>query len=834
MGTTHQCRISVALIPQRKVDAAPSFYEMSAEEAKEAKMSAAEEARVNNGHGQAKEFLHGKLWVKVGAAENLPDTDTCFFNIDADDYTDPFVVGMLGTAKIFKTRHINNTLNPVWNEEFDVYVCHKASSLDINVKDKEHVSDDHVASCSIDHSRIIGGETISDWFILYSKGQEMGKISLEIKFTPKAELDEHKLGLEKMAYFPMREGNRVTLYQEADTPKLPQLEGVLHPDGSPYDPTTAWKDLYNALRAAKKFIYITGWSVCTDTNLVRGDDDPDGESNVGELLKQRADEGVNVMVMVWNEALSTEISMNGLMGTHDEKTRIFFEGTNVHCVSVGRTKRKGKTQDALAGAFQNTCYTHHQKTVICDAPMEGESGMRRVIAFVGGLDITNGRYDNPTFPLWSTIQTVHSNDFHNACVPGVTKSTGPRQPWHDNHAKVEGPIALDLMKNFEERCMRQDEDHVNRLVHLSEDEFVIDTPGIVPDHEGGDWSAQLFRSITDDSAFFDLNKQQNLHRKAGLLVERSIMNIMVQKIRNAKNFIYLENQYFLGSSYEWTKEIKTPAMHLIPAELTAKILSKIEAGEDFKVYVVIPMFPEGDPSTEPIQEILYWQYLTMESMYGKIAAAINQAGNEKLPTDYLSFYCLGKRESRECENVNPDEMPEYFDAASPGTLAEAVRISRRHPVYVHSKMTIFDDEYILIGSANINERSLGGNRDSEIAVGAFQPGHTVNEEGDPRGGIHTYRMALWAAHLGGVDEAYLNPGSDDCLAKVKKVSSDFWSLYTAGEPEHSDVHLLPYPIKVRWMDGRVESLPEPFDCFPDTRAKVLGSKSGMIPSKVTT
>ena len=43
-------------------------------------------------------------------------------------------------------------------------------------------------------------------------------------------------------------------------------------------------------------------------------------------------------------------------------------------------------------------------------------------------------------------------------------------------------------------------------------------------------------------------------------------------------------------------------------------------------------------------------------------------------------------------------------------------------MYVHSKMTIVDDEYILIGSANINQRSLSGERDSEIAMGGFQPG----------------------------------------------------------------------------------------------------------------
>ena len=55
-------------------------------------------------------------------------------------------------------------------------------------------------------------------------------------------------------------------------------------------------------------------------------------------------------------------------------------------------------------------------------------------------------------------------------------------------------------------------------------------------------------------------------------------------------------------------------------------------------------------------------------------------------------------------------------------------------------MSIFDDEYILVESANINERSLGGNRDTEITAGGYQPGHTVEEVGDPRGSVHTFRF----------------------------------------------------------------------------------------------
>ena len=37
-------------------------------------------------------------------------------------------------------------------------------------------------------------------------------------------------------------------------------------------------------------------------------------------------------------------------------------------------------------------------------------------------------------------------------------------------------------------------------------------------------------------------------------------------------------------------------------------------------------------------------------------------------------------------------------------------------VYPHSKLLIVDDEKTLIGSANINDRSMLGDRDSEVAL----------------------------------------------------------------------------------------------------------------------
>lgn len=44
-------------------------------------------------------------------------------------------------------------------------------------------------------------------------------------------------------------------------------------------------------------------------------------------------------------------------------------------------------------------------------------------------------------------------------------------------------------------------------------------------------------------------------------------------------------------------------------ELALKIASKIKANERFAVYIVIPMWPEGVPSSASVQEILFWQVI---------------------------------------------------------------------------------------------------------------------------------------------------------------------------------------------------------------------------------
>ena len=507
------------------------------------------------------------------------------------------------------------------------------------------------------------------------------------------------------------------------------------------------------------------------------------------------------------------------MGTHDEETLNFFSESDVEVKLTPRKKNKG---GFLQDQFVSTCYSHHQKCVILDAPDPAGEDRRRIMSFVGGLDLTDGRWDTPKHPLFSTMKSNHENDFYNKCVK-VRSAAGPRQPWHDIHSLVEGPAALDVLRNFSERWRRQADEDGARLIDLDEETFILGDPMPVDD-ESDSWSCQLFRSITVDSAVFDHDKAATLTRKKGRAVDDSIHRCYVHQLRRASNFIYIENQYFLGSAHCWA-DPETKAVHLIPMEIANKICEKIAAGERFAAYIVLPMYPEGDPSSMAVQEILHWQTLTMQMMYKRISQALEENGSEEHPMSYLNFYCLGKREG---------EPPEDLEEPEAETPEVNLREKLRFMIYVHSKMMITDDEYAIVGSANINQRSMGGNRDTEIAIGAHQPAYTTEQSGDtlPRGGVHGFRMALWAEHLAQIEEEFLDPGSLECVQKVNEIAQTNLELFSTDDPEHMEGYLLRYPIQVE-QDGTVAAL-EGHECFPDSSASVLGSNSGLLPSKLTT
>ena len=64
---------------------------------------------------------------------------------------------------------------------------------------------------------------------------------------------------------------------------------------------------------------------------------------------------------------------------------------------------------------------------------------------------SDGRYDTPEHSLFGTLLNEHKDDFYQPCEPSIRPLQGPRMPWQDIHAKVEGPAARDVMINFVER-----------------------------------------------------------------------------------------------------------------------------------------------------------------------------------------------------------------------------------------------------------------------------------------------------------------------------------------------------------------------------------------------
>jgi len=600
-------------------------------------------------------------------------------------------------------------------------------------------------------------------------------------------------------------------------------------------------------------IYIVGWSVYDKVKLVRESSPkrplPEGgDLTLGELLKFKSQEGVRVCLLVWDDKTSHDkmfIKTGGVMATHDEETRKFFKHSSVICVLSPRyaSNKLSVFKQQVVG----TLFTHHQKCVLVDTQAKGNK--RKITAFIGGLDLCDGRYDTPEHRLFKDLDSIFENDYHNPTFPAGAK--GPRQPWHDLHCRIEGPAAYDVLKNFEQRWRKatkwrsrfksvsQWKD--DALIKLERISWILspsatvqnDHPSLWVSKEGDceNWHVQVFRSIDSGSlkGFPSNSKEaskQNLVCRKNLIIDKSIHTAYVRAIRSAQHFIYIENQYFLGSSYAWPSYVNSGADNLIPIELALKIASKIRAGERFAVYVVIPMWPEGVPTASAVQEILFFQAQTMEMMYGIIAGELKAMNIEDAhPQDYLNFFCLGNRE----EPVSNGSLES--DKSTDKSAAGLASKYRRFMIYVHAKGMIVDDEYVILGSANINQRSLAGSRDTEIAMGAYQPYHSwSNKKRHPHGQVYGYRTSLWAEHLGMLDDRFKDPSSLDCVRFVNQIADENWKRFTAEETRALQGHLLKYPIKVE-ADGNIGPIPGQ-ECFPDVGGKILGVPTS-LPDSLT-
>lgn len=103
------------------------------------------------------------------------------------------------------------------------------------------------------------------------------------------------------------------------------------------------------------------------------------------------------------------------------------------------------------------------------------------------------------------------------------------------------------------------------------------------------------------------------------------------------------------------------------------------------------------------------------------------------------------------EGIDPLNYVRFYSLRAWGKIGPQKSLVTEQ-LYIHAKVMVVDDRYAIIGSANINERSMLGERDSEIAAVIYD-----NDLIDSRMGgkdykvgrfPHTLRMRLMREHLG--------------------------------------------------------------------------------------
>uniref|UniRef100_A0A8C5A597 Phospholipase n=1 Tax=Gadus morhua TaxID=8049 RepID=A0A8C5A597_GADMO len=439
---------------------------------------------------------------------------------------------------------------------------------------------------------------------------------------------------------------------------------------------TYMEDVADALEAAKEDIFITDWWLSPEIFLKR----PVVEGNRWRLdciLKRKAQQGVRIFVMLYKEVelalgINSEYSKRTLMHLHPN-------------IKVMRHP------DHVSSSIY--LWAHHEKIIVVD----------QSVGFVGGIDLAYGRWDDREHRLTDigsvTLNTDmgqlvgntrfwHGKDYCNFVYRDwiqlekpfddfIDRHTTPRMPWHDISSVVHGKAARDVARHFIQRWNFTKPKYRGLTYpfllpksHTTAGEIHYQVPDCTQA------KVQILRSACDWSAGIKYH-------------EESIHNAYVHVITNSKHFIYIENQFFISCADN------RHVFNKIGDAIAERIIKAYKEGTKYRVYVVTPLLPgfEGDINTgggSAIQAVMHFNYRTM--IRGD-CSIISQLKREMGDTwmNYISITGLRTH------------------AALEGKLVTEL-------IYVHSKMLIADDNTVIIGSANINDRSMLGKRDSEVAV----------------------------------------------------------------------------------------------------------------------
>ncbi|KKY30373.1 putative phospholipase d1 [Diaporthe ampelina] len=506
-----------------------------------------------------------------------------------------------------------------------------------------------------------------------------------------------------------------------------------------------------AISMAKDVIYIHDWWLSPEIYMRR----PPCISQrwrLDRLLQSKAQEGVKIFVIVYRNVeaavpINSEYTKRSLLNLHPN-------------IFVQRSPNQYKKNQYF--------FAHHEKICIVD----------HYIAFVGGIDLCFGRWDTPQHKLTDDkptgfepdeVQNVPRDAEHVQMFPGkdytnprvqdffnldrpyeemYDRSKIPRMPWHDISMQVVGQPARDLTRHFVQRWnyLRRGRKPTRPLPYLlpppdfrDED---LEAMGLT-----GTCEVQILRSAST----WSLGIQHT---------ECSIQNAYLQMIEKSEHFVYIENQFFVSS----TEALGVPIVNNIGDALVDRIKRAYENDEDWKAVILIPLMPGfqntvAEKEGTSVRLIMECQYRSICRGESSIFGRLRAAGID--PEDYIQFFSL-----RQWGEIGPNKM----------------HVTEQ--LYIHAKLIIVDDRVALIGSANINERSMLGSRDSECAAVVrdtdliwstmagkpFQVGRFA----------HTLRMRLMREHLGlPVDEIIEEERNAD-LENEEAFQSDMERIY------HSD------------------------------------------------
>eukprot|EP01006_Ploeotia_vitrea_P035453 TRINITY_DN65877_c10_g1_i1.p1 TRINITY_DN65877_c10_g1~~TRINITY_DN65877_c10_g1_i1.p1 ORF type:complete len:778 (-),score=302.33 TRINITY_DN65877_c10_g1_i1:41-2374(-) len=481
----------------------------------------------------------------------------------------------------------------------------------------------------------------------------------------------------------------------------------------------------DAIEQAESSIYMSFWHMSDKIYLRRRREHRESNNNnalddrhrFDMMLKRKAQQGVQVYILLWKEK-SRKFWLDNFSAEMAETMQALHP--NIHVIRHGHP------------AWGMTLWSHHQKFVVVD----------ELVAIVGGFDVCLGRYDTPAHELWDVSdasdnherQTWPGIDYYNPHVRRpesvrpffrdcIDRSRVHRMPWHDVDVLVDGQAAHDVARTFVQRWNH----HADR-VDRAQPRIVPHPYQHRPAPSVGTCVAQVVRSQAEWSG--ETNR-----------TDCSLYEAHVRMIELAQHFIYIENQYFACSM------AGNVVRNQIGHALLNKLREMIRAKRTFRV---IFMVPQPEETGEGALAILHWLYRSVNrggsSLLERLAAEFPSVDLN----EYIGFYCLRTH------------------ALLPSDKTKAVTEN----IYLHSKLMIVDDNTAIVSSANLNDRSLLGDRDSEIGV-VWEDTTLVEsvlngERVQVSANVRAFRLALWREHLG---------FDDDSDGEVKKQGAEsLWDV----------------------------------------------------------